>query len=130
MTPKELLEKIFTEPHANPAWFQDAFLRAVPIQQIDVITQQVIASSGKLKEVRSTEKEHVYDVVFEKATNIATIILVDGKIQTLFIKPGETRVASLDEALRAFAALPGKVAYVVLANDKPIAQLRETEPSP
>lgn len=129
MTPKETLEKIFTEAHADRAWFQDAFLRAVPIEKIDAIKAQLTSSLGAFEGVRDAGKEHHYEVKFAKGTLSAVLILEDGKIQTLFLKPGETAASSLDEALAPLRALPGKRAFAVVAADgKPLARENESAP--
>jgi beta-lactamase class A len=128
MSPKQILEKLFTEPHADAAWFDDAFLHAVPIEKIDQIVGQLRSAAGKLKEIREGAKEHTFDVQLERSSVVATIILVDGKVQTLFIKPAESTATSLDEATAPFKSLPGQVAYTIVANGKSIAQQDETKP--
>lgn len=127
MTPKQMLEKIFTEPHADPAWFDDAFLRAVPIKKVDEITAQVLSGSGKLLEIREGAKEHTFDVRFERANLFATIIMVEGKIQTLFVKPGESTATTLEQATAPLKGLPGQVAFAIIGNGKTLAQQDENK---
>jgi beta-lactamase class A len=126
MTPKTYLEKLFTEPHADAAWFHPSFSSKVPLSKVDEITKQITSSAGKLQSIRETG-EHKYEVTFEKISIDATIILEDGKIQTLFVRPGASNVASLEEAVAALRALPGNVGIVVLGSGKPLAQGREND---
>lgn len=125
MTPKQLLEKLFTEPHADPAWFQPAFLQVVPTSKIDEVTQQVLAASGKLRTVRETPDPRKFELTFERGTCDATIALEGGKIETLFVRPGAPPASTLDEAVAPLRALPGKVAFTVVAGDKTLAQEKE-----
>ncbi len=125
MTPKLLLEKLFTEPHADPAWFQPAFLKAVPLTKLEEVTQQVLAASGPFRAVHETADPRMYEVTFERGTWDATIALADGKIETLFVRPGTTAAKTLDEAVAPLRALPGKVAFTVLADGKTLAHEKE-----
>lgn len=125
MTPKQLLEKIFTEPHADPVWFQLAFLQQVPPAKLDAVTQSVIASSGKLRVVKETADPQKYEIVFEKGTWDATIVVVEGKIEGLLVRPGSTPVASLDEAVAPFRALPGRFGFTVIADGKTLTSAGE-----
>ena len=127
MTPKQLLEKLFTEPHADPAWFQPAFLKAVPTAKLDEVTQQVLAASGKLRAVHETADPRKYEVAFERGTWDATIALADGKIETLFVRPGATAAKTLDEAVAPLRALPGKVGFTVIADGKTLAHEKEAD---
>ncbi len=125
MTPKQLLEKIFTEPHADASWFQPAFLQQVPPAKLDAVTQSVLASSGKLRAVKETTDPQKYEIVFEKGTWDATIVVVDGKIEGLLVRPGSTPVASIDEAVAPFRALPGRFGFTVIADGKTLASAGE-----
>lgn len=125
MTPKQLLEKLFTEPHADPAWFQPAFLKAVPIAKLEEITQQVLAASGRLRAVHETADARTYEVTFERGTWDATIVLADGTIETLFVRPGTTAAKTLDEAVAPLRALPGKVGFTIIAEGKTLAHEKE-----
>ncbi len=125
MTPKQLLEKLFTEPHADPAWFQPAFLKAVPIAKLEEVTQQVLSASGKLRAVHETADPRKYEVTFERGTWDATIALADGKVETLFVRPGTTAAKTLDEAVAPLRALPGKVGFTIVAGGKTLAQEKE-----
>lgn len=127
MTPKQLLEKLFTEPHADPAWFQPAFLKAVPTAKLDEVTQQVLAASGKLRAVHETADPQKYEVAFERGTWDATIALADGKIETLFVRPRATAAKTLDEAVAPLRALPGKVGFTVIADGKTLAREKEAD---
>jgi beta-lactamase class A len=127
MTPKQFLEKLFTEPHADPSWFQPAFSKAVPPAKIDEVTQQILATSGKLRAVHETPDPRKFEVAFEKGTWDATIALADGKIETLFVRPGTTAAATLDEAVAPLRALPGKLAFTVVADGKTLAHEKEGE---
>jgi len=127
MTPKQLLEKLFTEPHADPAWFQPAFLQAVPIAKLEEVTQQVLSTSGKLRSVHETPDPRKFEITFEKGNWDATIALAEGKVETLFVRPGVTQAATLDEAVAPLRALPGKVGFTIVSGGKTLAEQKEGE---
>ncbi|MEO6418807.1 MAG: serine hydrolase [Polyangiaceae bacterium] len=125
MTPKELLEKIFTEPHADPAWFQPAFLAQVPASKIDTVTQGVVASSGKLRSVRALTEPQRYELVFEKGIWEATIVVTDGKIEGLLVRPAGVAATTIEEAVAPFRALPGRYGFTVIADGKTLTHANE-----
>jgi beta-lactamase class A len=125
MTPKQLLEKLFTEPHADPSWFQPAFLAHVPPAKLDEVTQQVLAASGKLRAVRETPDPRKFEITFEKGTWDATIALSEGKVETLFVRPGAASATTLEAATAPLRELPGKVAFTILSSGKTLAQEKE-----
>jgi hypothetical protein len=128
MTPQQLLEKIFTEAHADPAWFQPAFLREVPTTKLEAVTAQIVAASGKLRSVRETPEPQKYALVFEKGTWEATISVNDGKIEGLLVRPAATAAVTLEDAVGPLRALPGKVGFAIIADGRTIAQEKEGDP--
>lgn len=125
MTPKQFLEKIFSEPHADPAWFSAVFSKQVPSSKIDEITQGILASSGRLKAVRPTADATKFEIALEKGSLDATIVVADGKIQGLLLRPGASTASTLSEAIAPLASLPGRTAFSIIANGTSIAQQRE-----
>jgi len=127
MTPKDILEKLFTQPHADPAWFQPSFSSKVPPSKVDEITRQVLATSGALQSVRPGTKENDFEIVFDKDVVEATLILEDGKIQTLWLRPGAAAAATLDEAISALKGLSGKVGFAVVSGGRTLTGANETK---
>lgn len=112
MTREQALQRLFTAEKASEAWFGAAFLAAVPIAKIDAIVGQIRGAGGALKEVEADGKH--FRITFEKSVIEATAELDDeGRFTTLFVRPGEPKHATIDEALAAFRALPGKVGVVI-----------------
>ena len=116
MTPEKALERLFTAEKASAAWFDEGFLKAVPIDKIDQVTAQVRGQSGAFKGVRASGAGFVID--FEKGSWDATVKLDGaGRFTGLLIKPGQPESATVEEAVTAFRALPGKISVLLLTDD-------------
>ncbi len=112
MTREQALQRLFTADKASEAWFGAAFLAAVPVAKIDAIVGQIRGAGGALKDVQPEGKHFV--VTFEKSVIEATVELdEEGRFTTLFVRPGEPKHATIDEAITAFRALPGKVSVLI-----------------
>jgi beta-lactamase class A len=116
MTPEKALERLFSAEKASAAWFSEAFLAQVPLEKIDAISGQVRAASGAFKGVRPSGRDFVVD--FERGAWAATVKLDDaGRFAGLLIRPESAAAATVDEAMAAFRALPGKVSVLVTSDD-------------
>ncbi len=114
---------LFTEP-VRPEWFAKAFLNQVSAEQVAAIVKQLSAQLGRFEGVRKEGEDYI--AVFERGEVPVTIRLdAEGRIAGLFFKPPRKRLASLDEAVSALGAFPGKVGFLVLEGTRPLATLHE-----
>lgn len=115
LAPDAALRRLFTADKASEAWFGPDFLRAVPIAKIDAITSAIRADAGALEDVRADGPRFV--LVFAKATVPATAAVdAEGRFTSLLLRPAEPKDATVEQAIAAFRALPGKVSAVVVTD--------------
>lgn len=112
ISPKSALERLFTSEQIQTEWFAPSFLSQIPIEQV----QQVIASLknqlGTYQSVQNNAQDYL--VIFSQASVPTQIVLNNkGQISGLLFQPPQAKVISLEEAIAAFKALPGKVSFLV-----------------
>lgn len=111
-TPEQALTRLFSSAKASEAWFGPAFLAKVPVTKIDAITASIKAAGGELASVSG--KGRRFTVMFARAKLQATVELDDqGRFTSLFVNAPEPLRATVEEAIVAFRALPGKVSVVI-----------------
>lgn len=125
LTPEEAVTRFFTAPKLEEAWFQDAFLAAVPLKQMQVLRDQLVAAHGPLQSVAS--KGDDYEVRLERAFFPAKITLdAEGRFAGLWFG-APIALKSLDETLAEIAALPGVASVLLRRDDEILADLKSTE---
>ena len=97
--------------HADPAWFSAEFLAQANATQIDAVIASLTPSVGVYQSLAPTASPNRFVARFSKGT-VDVFIHFDAqeKIDGFFLRPG---AASLDDALKALAAFPGSVSYIV-----------------
>ncbi|HXF64155.1 MAG TPA: serine hydrolase [Caldilineaceae bacterium] len=127
LTPKAALERLLTAQTLDEAWFAAPFLAAVPPAQLEEILAQFAELLGPFERVEGEASP--FTAVFANGTVPVEITLdAEGRIAGLFFRPPTLAVATLDEAVAAFEALPGKVSVLVLRDGEPLAALNADEP--
>ncbi|GAB5601887.1 serine hydrolase [Thermus sp. FJN-A] len=123
----EVLLRLFTEEVREEA-FAPSFLAQVPVAQVAAIVAQLKANLGAPKGVRPLEPGR-YLLELERGY-VPTRISLDreGRIAGLFFEPPVAKLRSLEEALEAFRALPGRVGLWVERDGKAILALGEDTP--
>jgi beta-lactamase class A len=123
ITPEQALARVMQQTPAQAAWFAPSFLAQIPIAKIDEIVKQYAGTLGAF--VRADASADGFTLVMEKGTAPSKIHLDgEGRIDGLwFGLPEPAKPASLDETMKALAALPGKVSAMVLAEGTPLASL-------
>ena len=124
ITPAEALTRVVEHSPAQAAWFAPSFLAQVSTAQVDTIVKQYAGTLGALKRLDATGDG--FTLVMELGTAPAKIHLDgEGRIDGLWFGPPQlAKPASLEDTMKAMAALPGKVSAVVLDEGKPMAALR------
>jgi beta-lactamase class A len=119
MTPQEALTRVMKESPARADWFDLSFLTQIKPSQIDEIVHQLTGQLGPFQRVEGTKPN--FTVVLERGTVPAKITLnSDGLIIGLWFGPPEAlKPAGVDETLKEFQKLPGKVAVLVTEDGKP-----------
>jgi beta-lactamase class A len=114
-TPEAALRRLLAADKAREAWFSPDFLAKVPVSKVDEILASLRAEAGAFEDVRADGPRFV--LVYAKATVAAgAAIDADGRFTTLFVRPPEPKSATLEQAVEAFRALPGKVSLLVVTD--------------
>jgi beta-lactamase class A len=127
ITPQQALARVLQQTPAQAAWFAPNFLAQIPMTQIDAIVKQYTGTLGAFQHADATADG--FSLVMEKGTTPAKIHLdAEGRIDGLwFGLPVPAKPASLDDSMKALAALPGKVSAVVLENGRLLASLHHED---
>ncbi|HLZ00133.1 MAG TPA: serine hydrolase [Candidatus Angelobacter sp.] len=126
-TPQSALERLFHAP-VQESWFDQQFLAQVPATRVQQLIQEMTASSGPLQRIETSGEG--YSVVLEKATVPARIALnPEGRIiALLFGPPQPLHTQSIQDAVKEFEKLSGKVNVAVTENGKFSAGLHADDP--
>jgi beta-lactamase class A len=128
LTPATALARVLEQSPAQPEWFDSSFLAQIPTTQIDAIVAQYKSHLGVFQRADATGDG--FTVVMEEGTFPAKIVLnAQGKIVGLwFGNPQPLKAASLDDTLKEFSKLPGKISVLVVEDGKPRGSLRSDDP--
>lgn len=125
-SPAQVLERFFKTDKAASAWFTPEFLVAVPIDQIQLIINQLKQELGVFESTMPDGEGFL--LKFSKGSVPTQISLTsDGKISGLFFSPPRKKITSLEDAIAQFKALPGKVSVLVQEGQTSRASLNPTE---
>jgi beta-lactamase class A len=121
------LTRLLTAPHADPAWFTPAFLVKVPAARLDTLLAPLREAMGPLRIVMVDGRDYRAD--FARGS-IPIVARLDGqgRFSMLLLKPPELLPTSLDEAVRRFSSLPGKVGLLAIVDGQPRAALAPDTP--
>jgi beta-lactamase class A len=123
-TPKAALERLLTSESLDEAWFNDEFLTQIPLTQIEALLAETSQELGSLQRIEGEASP--FTVVYAGGMMSAEITLdAEGRIVGLLFSPVAQTV---DEAIAAFAALPGEVSVLVLADGEELAALNPGAP--
>jgi beta-lactamase class A len=121
----QVLERFFKTDRVSADWFTAEFLAAFPIEQVQLIINQIKQELGVLESVKPDGEGFLLS--FNKGDVPARIVLTaEGKISGLLFSPSRKKIASLDDAISQFKALPGKVSVLVRAGNTTRASLNPT----
>lgn len=112
ITPKAALERLFTSAQIQAEWFAPEFLAQVPVEQVRKIISELKNQLGNYQAVQKNDRDYL--VVFSQGSVPTKIALnPKGQISGLLFQSPQAKVASLEDAIAQFKALPGKVSVLV-----------------
>jgi beta-lactamase class A len=121
----QVLEQFFKTDKVASDWFTPEFLAAVPIDQIQLIINQLKQELGPLESAIPDSEGFL--LKFSQGSVPTQIALTSkGKIAGLFFSPPRKKIASLEDAIAQFKALPGKVSVLVQEGNTSHASLNPT----
>lgn len=124
-SPAQVLERFFKSDKVSSDWFTPEFLAAVPIDQIQLIINQLKQELGPLESAIPDGEGFL--LKFSQGSVPTQITLTSkGKIAGLFFSPPRKKIASLEDAIAQFQALPGKVSVLVREGNISRASLNPT----
>jgi beta-lactamase class A len=124
---EKAVARVLQAPHADPAWFAPSFLAKVPATALDGPLRSIRDSLGALRSVVAAPPRYRAD--YERGSMDVDAKLDDvGRFTLLFLHPPMPLPKSAEEALKVFAALPGKVRVATLVDGKPGAALAPDAP--
>lgn len=127
LTAEQALQRLLTSSPVQAGWFDPAFLAQVPLAQVQQIVDQYTTQWGKFVRIEGSGQE--YTVFMERGSFPSKAYLnAQGQFAGLWFGLGEPlHPVSLDDSMKAFSTLPGKVAVLVLEDGKPRAALHPEE---
>ena len=127
ITPKAVIERLFSSKEVARGWFAPNFLKQVPITQVRSIIISIKDQLGKYQEVKQDGNDYV--VIFDQGSLPTKIVLnSQQQISGLLFQSPNFKVSSLDKVVKDFQTLPGKVSFLVLENASVKATLNTKEP--
>jgi len=126
-TPQAALARLFQEP-VQESWFDQQFLAQASATRIQQMVKEMITSSGPFQHIDTSDKG--YSVVLQKAIVPVRIALSnEGRIIALFFGPPQPLQAqSVQEAVKEFERLGGKVHVAVVIDGKLSAGFHADDP--
>ena len=128
ITPEQAIARLFGPGPVQAAWFDPNFLAHIPVTQIQQIVGQYTSQNGKFQRVEKTPDG--YTVFMERASFPAKAALnAQGQFVLLWFGLAQSlHPGSLDDSVRPFSQLAGKVSLVVVEDGKTLASLNPDEP--
>lgn len=124
--PTEVLSRLFTEPELQTVWFADSFLAQISLAEISQIIQGIEGSIGTYQSIEDVDNGFV--LTFERGT-VATHLAANtqGQITGLLFETPQLSAVSLEDALAALKALPGKIHVLATRDGEEVAALNSNE---
>jgi beta-lactamase class A len=123
ITPEKALARVLQQTPPQAGWFAPNFLAQIPMAQVDAIVKQYTGAIGAFQRADATDDG--FTLVMERGTAPAKIHLdTEGRIDGLWFGPPQpTKPMSLEDGMKEFSGLPGRVSVVVLEEGKPLASV-------
>jgi beta-lactamase class A len=123
ITPEKALARVLQQTPPQAGWFAPNFLAQIPMAQVDAIVKQYTGAIGAFQRADATADG--FTLVMERGTAPAKIHLdAEGRIDGLWFGPPQpTKPMSLEDGMKEFSGLPGRVSVVVLEEGKPLASV-------
>ncbi|MGC2636092.1 MAG: serine hydrolase [Acidobacteriaceae bacterium] len=125
-TPQQALARLLTGGPVQAGWFDASFLAQIPLGQVQQIVTQYTTQYGKFQRIDGSSNE--FTVYTEHASFPAkAYINTQGQFTGLWFGLAQPMYATLDDSLKPFTQLPGKVSLLVLDNGRTRASLHPDE---
>lgn len=123
LAPEDAIARLLGSRPVQKSWFDQNFLAQIPLTEVQQIVDQYLGTNGKFQRVVLTDDGYV--VYLERAKFPARAALnPQGQFVMLwFGSPEPLQPVTLDDSVRAFADLTGKVSVLVTEEGKPRASL-------
>ena len=111
------LTRLFREAPTRAAWFAPAFLARMPAEEVATVIGALQNRHGAFEDVAETETGYVVRLA---SAEVPTQLVLDarGLIAGVFFHPPVPTTRTLDDHLRAVAALPGRTAVLVSSDGR------------
>lgn len=118
LSSEQALRRLLEASQMEPEWFDDGFLKAVPIPSLLQMVEKFRTQFGAL--IRIEPADDKFDAVYEKGVVPCSVTLDNrGRFSGLWFHPPRLTRVSLEETLGALRALPGKVsALLAVSGDR------------
>jgi beta-lactamase class A len=128
ITPEQAIARVLGPGPIQSVWFDPAFLAQVPIAQVQQVVDQYTSQSGKFQ--RIDKSDDGYTVFLERASFPAKAALNPrGQFTMLWFGNAQPlHAVPLEDSIKPFSQLPGKVALVVEADGTVRASLNPDQP--
>ncbi|MFW6287872.1 MAG: serine hydrolase [bacterium] len=123
----EMVEIFFTEDNLQKGYFTEEVLAQVSVTDIKSIRNDYTENLGKFLEAEKTA-QHLFKAFFEKGiVEIQLVVNGEGKIAGLYFLSVSEYDTDLNEIVKEFAALPGKVSLLLMKDDEELISLNPEE---
>lgn len=125
-TPQQALARLLTGGAVQAAWFDPSFLAQIPLGQVQEIVTQYTTQYGKFQRIEGSGNS--FTVYTEHASFPSkAYVNAQGQFTGLWFGLAQPMYASLDDSIKPFTQLPGKVSLLVLDNGTTRASLHPEE---
>jgi beta-lactamase class A len=125
LSPAQVLERFFKTDKVSSDWFTPEFLTAIPIEQNQLLINQLKQDLGKFESI--VPEGDGFLLKFSQGSVPAQIAITsEEKIFGLFYNAPRKNIASLEDAIAQFKTLPGKVSVLVQEGNISHASLNPT----
>jgi len=125
--PTEVISRLFTEDQLQKEWFADSFLAQISLAEIAQIVQGIGGSVGAYQSIEDVDNGFV--LTFARGLVPAHLALNNrGQITGLLFETPQLTAVSIDDLLREFESLPGKVSLLATREGEPVAALNQDDP--
>lgn len=126
-TEKALIGDIYSGDRIETDQFSPAFLNILPIARLRGISESLRAEYGAMVSLAGEAGQYRLETETH-AIPVRITLDADGQIVALFFEPPTALTEDFDATLETIAALPGKIAYLVITDGETVAERNADEP--
>jgi beta-lactamase class A len=128
LSPQQALQRLLTQNPVEADWFDTSFLTQVPLPQVQQIVAQYTTQYGKFQRI---EGAGISFTVFMERASFPSKAYVNahGQFTGLWFGLAQPlQPVALEDSVKQFSQLPGKVSLLVVDNGKPRVSLNPDQP--